>query len=185
MARIRNPQRIDYVFVRNGKTVGLEPTFAEVTMKHLDAAAGSPARIAYSDHFGVLVELTASESVPPLTPSSAEANRVRDALQDLAKILEEGLAETNDRQMGTRVRTAAALAALPLVIIVGGKVESRRRFLGGVLKYTGLLLAGAFAAFEAGVSLYQMPDDIHAREAMLSEVQLQLDARRAFNGISW
>lgn len=179
------PVRIDYVFIRNGKSTGLEPSSAEVTMKLLDAPAASPARVAYSDHFGVLVELTVSESISPVTNGPTDANEVKAALLNLETILEEGLAGAESRQTATRLRTVAGLGSLPLVNFLGGKIQSRRRLLGGALKYTGLVLVAAFAAFEAGLSLYQLPDDIHARQAILSEIQRQLDARRAFNGVSW
>jgi hypothetical protein len=179
-------KRIDYVLVRNGGSIALSPAKAEVTMKSLAASNGKQNPIAYSDHFGVLVELEASRGVMPSAEAiPSEPDSVKQVLLELVDLLRAALAEAKSRQIGHAAQTVASVAAASGLSILGQQIRTRRQFIKWVVGGAGSFLATSYAVLQGWLALLILPDEIQSLATLLSEVDVQIKARRAFDGTTW
>lgn len=160
--RDRPEERIDYVFCRSGRSLGLLPRSVE---RVLDAPLAIGGRTgAYSDHAGVLAQLELGGPGAELPPIGWEGPfEARRTLQDAR---EEVLARQRDQR---------ALAALGFVagttgfLAAGRPTLSRRRFL-----QAGAVAAGSLSvAFGAGrLALTELfrPAEIEGFDAALARL---------------
>jgi sphingomyelin phosphodiesterase 2 len=154
-------QRIDYIFARDGYDIKLTPTFSEVTLKQIPET-----EMAYSDHYGVITSLQiepASDTDPE--PSTED---VRKLLETLQYTLDDGLTLMlgRKRRNSTRFR-GNLLAILP--------VYWNSRYRPSSFN-APLLILIMISAFMRGVLAYFFdPDELHALQAIKSEVRTRLD----------
>ncbi len=174
------PQRIDYVFVRNAASLGFNIRSAQVALK--DKPPGN-AR-AYSDHYGVLVELELAPTPAAASPGS-DAQQVGQALKELSDALQWAQTEAQGRQAAQAAQTGIGFAATPGSAIAGHLLQRRWKIPGGMVKYLAMPLAAAYTVLNGALLLFRLPDEMQALKALSDEVAWQIRARRAFNGIEW
>jgi sphingomyelin phosphodiesterase 2 len=173
-------KRIDYVMLRNGRSLGILPKTSEITFKLIPDSNGKKA---FSDHFGVLVELV----ILPMTngfsyPISSEVKHV---LVELSNVVRTAL---NESQLRERQHvTQTILGSIGTVVLVASAniiTRTKKRF-GSVLKYAIAPLSTFYSIVQGSLAIFVVPDEMHSLEAILSEVDIQLEAGRAFNGVEF
>jgi endonuclease/exonuclease/phosphatase family metal-dependent hydrolase len=172
-------QRIDYVFVRNGASLGFNIRSARVVLK--EQVSGRPK--AYSDHYGVIADLELTPN--PESRSQVDPQDVKRALDDLAASLRRAIANVQGRQSAHIAQASIGLVATPGLNIAGRLLRRRWRIPGGVVQHVGTPLAAAYTALNGSLLLFSLPDESQSLHELAAEVDWQIKARRAFNGITW
>jgi endonuclease/exonuclease/phosphatase family metal-dependent hydrolase len=173
-------QRIDYIFARHGTNLGFNIRTVKVALN--DKPAGN-AR-AYSDHYGVLAELELTPT-PDVAAPRIEPHDVKQALDELAVSLGKALDDARGRQSVQTAQAGIGLASIPVANIGGRWLQRRWRVPGSLLRQVGTPLAAAYTALNGALLLFSLPDEIQSLHELSAEVAWQINARRAFNGISW
>ncbi len=173
-------QRIDYVFVHNGASLGLDIRSAQVVLK--EQSSGSPKAV--SDHYGVLAELELTPTPESVLPQP-DPQAVKRALEDLYAALQRAQAEAQGRRMAHTGQASLGLIATPGMSIAGRYLQKRWKVPGGLLRHLGTPLAAAYTLLNGALLLYSLPDEAQSLQALSTEVAWQLSARRAFNGVTW
>jgi hypothetical protein len=155
--------RIDYVFCRDGRDCSVSPLSVERVFDGELEVGG--ARIAHSDHAGVLVELSvAAGGAPAAVPAS-------EALSLARGLLERGRGEAMARRRRLRFAGAAGLVTAPLALgATRGSAGTRRRFLGALGVGTASLVT-ALGLGSLALAEWFAPDEIAAYEAGLRSLE--------------
>ncbi len=181
------PQRLDYLFVKSQGSIQLTPISANLTMRPPDPTKGFAFK-SYSDHFGVLVEFTVTEGSRTNTPKtlpSQEAEQVKQTLLELSEVLKQTLSEAISRKNQHFIQMASGLSIMIGLIFIINRFVSRRHFLRFILFLTVALITGLYPLIMGLLTLFILPDEINSLKAILTEVELQIKAKRAFNNVSW
>ncbi len=173
------PQRIDYIFVRNGASLGFNVRSARVVLKEQSSASPK----AYSDHYGVLADLELTST--PETTAQIDPQAVKQALADLSAVLDQAAVDIQGRQSAHTAQAGMGLAAAPGLAIAGRIAQRRWKIPGVLARRVGTPLAAAYAGLNGALLLFSLPDESQALHELSAEVAWQIQARRAFNGITW
>ncbi len=125
-------ERIDYIFVRDGRSLGVAARSIDRVFEEIFEIDGRPA--AHSDHAGLYADL---ELDRPTQPPSASA-RSRETALAASKLLELDL-DTTRRRRTTRIGFGVLSLLIALPAFFGGGVHlTRRRFLAALLGAVGV-----------------------------------------------
>lgn len=135
----RASERIDYIWVRDGGGLTLEPLKAEILLESMPAAP----HLSYSDHYALRVELALNQG-NILAPAVPEA---RPALREFTAELSLALARLHERREGHFIRTLSAFF-ITLFLALGnsetiGPKPSRLRMTSALLSLTYTLYQAA------------------------------------------
>jgi sphingomyelin phosphodiesterase 2 len=153
-------KRLDYVLYRKGGSPALKPLSAQVVFKEKPISSRSKG---YTDHYGVLVEFEL------IANSKEEAEKPGDTsalLDETAGLLRIALVKARRRRSSRLLRMLASAGMLA--------VQFRYRLL-----FRSLVTF--FMALELWLALLVLPEEIHALEGLLSELETRLEAYKSSN----
>lgn len=187
------PQRLDYIFIKRGSNFNLKPISATLSMQVNSGIKNSSFK-AYSDHLSVFTVFSITEFIEDSNLSSnIDPDELENVLSELADLLTSTVTEIE------ALRSAhlnQVLAAIPCVLVLSAlitqfttrEIQPRRFFLRllifSILSLITLLMS-LYPIIMVWLSLFIRPDEIQALKAVLSEVKLQIKAKKTFNDIAW
>lgn len=161
----REPERIDYVFLRDGQTCSLIPQQAEITLKHQTDYPYKP----YSDHYAVQVRIEVAEATPS-TPSN-QIPKVRAALEVLLKEVQKGLDQAIMRSQTHRWQ---AFLALIVSIALNPRRHRDEDMTRHLLRSWGAVLALNMALYSGLLHGLFVAEEIQQLRATISEIRIKL-----------
>ncbi|HEX2911642.1 MAG TPA: endonuclease/exonuclease/phosphatase family protein [Chloroflexia bacterium] len=175
-------KRLDYIMLRDSQRASLQAESAEVVLSKSQSAARYKT---YSDHYGVLAEVTlaplGAESASHSTASSLESGK---ALEEIQQLLETALSEAQRRHKQHYVKLAASFFSEIVLKPFRAKPQSNQGLARIFSRLSGTFQI-VYTCVQAWLALVVLPDEVHAFEALKTEIELQLKARRAFNDQTW
>lgn len=152
----KQPERIDYVFIRKGRDRVLIPQEAEVCLQTYED-------IAYSDHYGVRVKLEMQAGV--VSDTQASAATAQTVIEEIRLNIMQGIEEVTKTQYETQWRmrfgmiggVLLALTNIPLV--------------GRLVKPPLLLVFSGFTFVNFIVAYFAIRGEINTLKAVLSEIE--------------
>ncbi|MDQ4078150.1 MAG: endonuclease/exonuclease/phosphatase family protein [Chloroflexota bacterium] len=117
-------KRIDYIFTKDGTSVGLNAVMSRVIMDERPPVVDGRELAAYSDHYGVLSEI---ELFPRSSPGDAAEGRCGPASAiwtEFLSYIDAALQEARIRQMGHHVKGLGGAVAAPGLYFFGRGLKS-------------------------------------------------------------
>jgi hypothetical protein len=171
-------KRIDYIMTRNGSDCAITAVDIRIAFQLLP---GSNGQVAYSDHFGVIAELELTNSTVGFDhPSSKETENI---MRQLYALLLYSFDEARARESGHIVQFGLGVIGIAGIYGISKRLEQRWKRVGVAFRYSVTSVAAFYTILKAGSAILSVPDEISALEAILSEIKIQLEAGRAFNGV--
>jgi sphingomyelin phosphodiesterase 2 len=159
----REPERIDYICIRNSHDLALRPLSTEITLKHQPEYPYKP----YSDHYAMQAELTIEKaSDPPPAPSE---DTLRELLEGLAGELQIALDQAFRRREQHRFLGLLAFGIGLLTSADSGR-SILRTLIGALLLH--------FAVLQTVFLLLFLPEEIQNLKALSREVRVKIIAIR-------
>jgi endonuclease/exonuclease/phosphatase family metal-dependent hydrolase len=180
------PKRIDYVLTRSGKNVDVKVVNADVVMKLIRSENGTSEDKAYSDHFGVFVELEMIPSIERINDiPQNDALLVKEVLLELSDILNQELISSGHAKVNHISQVIAGLVSLPFLLFTQKKLMTRKQFLARVFWILASFVVLPYSIIQSWLSFLIFPEKINSLTAILDEIKVQIEAKRAFNGVTW
>jgi len=171
---IRSQRRVDYLFLRDGSRIGLQPVQVDRVFDEKIELEGRPAD--YSNHAGVSAEL---EVLPAEVVARQQLSQR--AIELAERLLTKGREETRKRREDRRLLSGVGMACA-ILAVAGGRSQAanRRRFLQRGLKGAALVaLAPGIGA--SVMSEFVLPTELsafdQAEEHLEQLVQRAVDTR--------
>jgi endonuclease/exonuclease/phosphatase family metal-dependent hydrolase len=169
-------KRIDYVFVRDGRHVGVRTRWVERVFDEPFVVDGRPA--SYSNHAGVLSEI---EIVPGSAGSRHQPDRR--AVELAGSLLTEGRSEAIRRQRSGRTLAGVGLGGAAVALgALRTPPLTRRRLLRRGLQAAGLLALTPALGYSI-LSEYFVPDELEGFDAIAQRLS-EFDRRRGDGAIA-
>jgi len=160
--RRKPDRRIDYVFVRNGRDLGVDTHKSMRVFDETIEIDGQPA--AYSNHAGVMAEFSIvprAAVVPPPDPRAIEL---------ATQLIAEGRREAQRRQRSNRALAGAGVGGAALALCgLRSKPMTRRKLLRNALQAAGLAAITPGVAYSI-LSEYFVPDELAGFEAVAQQL---------------
>lgn len=161
----REPERIDYVCVRDGVNIALTPIQAEVTLKRQPDYPYKP----YSDHYGVQADIEISHhELPRPQASASEMERVLDLFY---KELVNALDQTMSRRNNYRWRM---MSGFGVGVLSHLRLQTHPRHAHTLFYLFGAIIGLVIGIFYLLLSNIFIPQEIQALRAMANEVRLKM-----------
>jgi sphingomyelin phosphodiesterase 2 len=163
-------RRIDYLFIRDGRRLGVTTRSVERVFDEILDFGGHPA--SYSNHAGVMADF----SIGPRTAAPARPPDHR-AVELASRLLTEGRDDARRRQRSGRVLASAGVGGAALALCgMRSKSVTRRGFLRQGLQSAGLVALTPGFGFSI-LSEYFVPDELAGFDALSRRLtQLDTDA---------
>lgn len=162
------PQRLDYIMLRDGEYAGWRVSDIAVTFN--DPLPQDSKALAYSDHFGLMAEIEATQSPnQPRNDSVAVLSELRDQLH-------RGLGELEMQQSGANERALLSLAGIIDAQFITGWIAKRLKLNGlrWFATLTAMLVGAGYFLYSRGV----LEARHRTMEALLDEVEIALKTAR-------
>lgn len=172
------PQRLDYIFARDGETQRIVLEQSAITMTDLlqDGEA-----LTFSDHYAVELAFRI-ENGAPIRPDMGVEGAA--ALQTLHELLKATYTQTLIDQNKFTDRAFIGAAAGGDLLLFGNMLQKRLP-LGGFIRWGIIMTAFVFSLSNFVHVRFNLAARKQTLNALIQEIEQQLRAKRLFNGDTW
>jgi len=166
----REPERLDYICLRNGENQLLEPQSAEIILKHQPEYPYMP----YSDHYGVQLDVAFRASSSSALPQP-QASAVLAVLQNFAGEIRAAHDSAQQRRGRNLLQLLASLAGM---LYLNRPQDEPLSLIDKLIRSLYFLLAPPYALLQLALWLLVVPEEIQVLRALSREVRVKIISRQ-------